>query len=254
MTFDLTGRRALVTGAGRGIGAGIARGLADAGADVVVHYGQSADAAEQMAATIEALGRRASAIAADLTDPGQADRLVKDAAAFLGGLDTLVCNAGHLVARIPVADMDEEHFLRVLDINLVSAFRTCRAALPHLKQAGNGRVVLMASQAAHNGGGKGAAAYAAAKGGVVSFAKALAKEVAASGITVNAIAPGFIGGTPFHDTFTSPDKQRRIVARQPISRAGTADDVAGAAIFLASQEAQYITGATLDIDGGKWPR
>ncbi|MDG4763012.1 SDR family oxidoreductase [Solwaraspora sp. WMMD406] len=253
-SFDLTGRRALVTGAGRGIGAAIAFGLAEAGADVVVHFGQSADEAAHVATTIRALGRRATTIAANLTDPRHVNGLIDETVAFLGGLDVLVSNAGHLVARVPVAEMAEAHFQRVLDVNLVSTFRVCRAALSHLSQATDGRVIMLAAQAAHNGGGKGVAAYAAAKGGVVSFAKALAKEVAARGITVNAIAPGFIGGTSFHDTFTAPDKQRRIVARQPIARAGTADDVASAAVFLASGEARFITGATIDIDGGRWPR
>lgn len=163
MPFDLTGRRALVTGAGHGIGAAIALGLARAGADVIVHHGHSADSAERVVADISALGRKSTAIAADVTDVTAVERLVDESVAFLGGLDIVVVNAGHLVGRVPVADMTEEHFRSVIDVNLVSAFRTCRAALPHVREAGRaGRIILMASQAAHDGGGPGATAYAAA--------------------------------------------------------------------------------------------
>ncbi|MCI0384972.1 SDR family NAD(P)-dependent oxidoreductase [Streptomyces sp. CNQ085] len=255
MSFDLTGRRALVTGAGHGIGAAVALGLARAGADVVVHYGSSADPAERVVEEISALGRKSAALGADVTDSAAVERLIDESVTFLGGLDVVVANAGHLVARVPVAEMTEEHFLRVIDVNLVSAFRTCRAALPHVREAGPaGRIVLMASQAAHDGGGPGAAAYAAAKAGVIGFAKGLAKEVGGSGVTVNALAPGYIGGTAFHDTFTAPEAQRGIVEKLPVGRGGTADDVAGAAVYLASGEAGYVTGATFDIGGGAWPR
>ncbi|MFG2570795.1 SDR family NAD(P)-dependent oxidoreductase [Streptomyces sp. NPDC048567] len=255
MPFDLTGRRALVTGAGHGIGASVALGLARAGADVIVHHGHSADAAERVVAEIIAMGRKSACLAADVTDPGEVTRLADESVGLLGGLDIVVANAGHLVGRVPVAEMSEEHFHSVVDVNLFSVFRTCRAALPYVKEAGSsGRFVLMASQAAHDGGGPGAAAYAAAKAGVIGFAKGLAKEVGGTGVTVNALAPGYIGGTTFHDTFTSPEVQQGIVEKLPIGRGGTVEDVAGAAVYLASDEAGYITGATLDIGGGVWPR
>ncbi|MBQ1090496.1 SDR family NAD(P)-dependent oxidoreductase [Streptomyces sp. B93] len=255
MPFDLTGRRALVTGAGHGIGAAVARGLARAGADVIVHHGRSAGPAERVVSEINALGRKATAVAADVTDAAAVVRLVDESVAFLGGLDVVVANAGHLVGRVPVSDMSEDHFRSVVDVNLLSAFRTCRAALPHVREAGPaGRFILMASQAAHDGGGPGAAAYAAAKAGVIGFAKGLAKEIGGAGVTVNALAPGYIGDTAFHGTFTAPEAQRGIIEKLPIGRAGTVDDVAGAAVYLASDEAGYITGATFDIGGGAWPR
>ncbi|MEU2894802.1 SDR family NAD(P)-dependent oxidoreductase [Streptomyces sp. NPDC001273] len=255
MPFDLTGRRALVTGAGHGIGAAIALGLARAGADVIVHHGHSADAAQRVVADISALGRKATAVAADVTDATDVERLVDESVAFLGGLDIVVANAGHLVGRVPVSDMTEEHFRSVIDVNLVSAFRTCRAALPHVRDAGRaGRIILMASQAAHDGGGPGATAYAAAKAGVIGFAKGLAKEIGGSGATVNSLAPGYIGDTAFHGTFTAPEARRGIVEKLPIGRAGTVEDVAGTAVYLASDEAGYVTGATFDIGGGAWPR
>lgn len=252
--FELTGRRAVVTGAGQGIGAAIAVAFAEAGADVVVHYGKSADGAADTVDRIVSRGQKALAVQADVTSTAQVDNLVAEAVDFLGGLDVLVCNAGHLIGRVNVDDMSDAHFASVIDVNLVATFRCVRAALPHLRQSTVGRVITMSSLAAHNGGGPGTSAYAAAKAGIRGFTKALAKEVASAGITVNALAPGFIGATAFHDTFTSADSQRAIVAGLPLRRGGTAAEVAACAVFLATTEAGYMTGATLDIDGGQWPR
>ncbi|TQM45317.1 SDR family NAD(P)-dependent oxidoreductase [Pseudonocardia cypriaca] len=251
MSFDLTGRRALVTGAGHGIGAGIAEALAAAGADVVVHYGRSAGPAAEVVERIGALGRKATAIGADVTVTSEVDRLVDEAVAFLGGLEILVTNAGHLIGRSPVADMSDEHFSKVVEVNLGSTFRTVRAAIPHLRAAGTkGRVVTMASLAAHNGGGAGAAVYAASKAGVVGLTKGLAKELGPAGITVNALAPGFIGGTAFHDTFTPPEAQKAMVGGIGVGRGGTVEDVAGAVVWLCSDAGAFINGTTVDIDGG----
>jgi 3-oxoacyl-[acyl-carrier protein] reductase len=251
VSFDLTGRRALVTGAGHGIGAGIAEGLAAAGADVVVHYGHSAGPAAEVVERIGALGRKATAIGADVTVTAEVGRLVDEAVGFLGGLEIVVTNAGHLVGRSPVAEMSDEHFSKVVEVNLGSTFRTVRAAIPHLRAAGQkGRVVTMASLAAHNGGGAGAAVYAASKAGVVGLTKGLAKELGPAGITVNALAPGFIGGTAFHDTFTPPEAQKAMVGGIGVGRGGTVEDVAGAVVWLCSDAAAFINGTTVDIDGG----
>lgn len=253
--FELTGRRALVTGAGHGIGAAIAVGLAQAGADVVVHYGHSADAAADVVRRIEAAGGKAIAVGADVTVSAEVDRLVDEAAGFLGGLEIVVCNAGHLVGRVPVAEMTDDHFDRVVSVNLGATFRTVRAAIPHLRAAGTaGRVVTMSSLAAHNGGGPGSAVYAAAKAGIRGLTKGLAKELAPYGVTVNALAPGFIGDTAFHTTFTPAAAQQNIIAGVPLQRAGTADEVAAAAVWLCGDGAGYITGATVDMDGGAWFR
>ncbi|MBF8188160.1 SDR family oxidoreductase [Nonomuraea sp. K274] len=253
--MSLSGRRALVTGAGHGIGAAIAVALAEAGADVVVGYGSSAAGAAQTVARIEGLGRKATAVQADVTRTEDVGRLVGEAVGYLGGLEIVVCNAGHLVGRVPVAEMTDEHFFKVLDVNLGSAFRTVRAAIPHLRAAGKaGRVVTMASLAAHNGGGPGSAVYAAAKAGVLGLTKGLAKELAPAGATVNALAPGFIGGTAFHDTFTTPAAQEAIVAGVPLARGGTPAEVAAAVVWLCSDGAGYVTGTTTDIDGGAWFR
>lgn len=246
--IDLTGRRALVTGAGQGIGAGIALALARAGADVVVHY-RGSDPASTVAA-IEALGRRALAVRADLTDSAQADRLVAEAAAFLGGLDIVVNNAGHLVGRSAVSAMTDAHWLEVQEINGSSAFYVSRAAVPWLESSVAGRLVMMSSLAGENGGGAGAVAYATSKAAVVGLTRGLAKELAPAGVTVNAVAPGFIEGTAFHDTFTPDAARAGIIAGIPLGRAGTVDDVAGAVAYLASDLAGFVTGQVIDINGG----
>ncbi|WP_036963790.1 SDR family NAD(P)-dependent oxidoreductase [Promicromonospora kroppenstedtii] len=254
MAMDMTGARVLVTGAGHGIGRGIALGLAAAGADVVVHYGSSADAAAQTVTDVEALSRKAVAVRADVTVTEDVDRLVAESVAFLGGLDVVVCNAGHLIGRVPVAEMSDEHYASVVDVNLGATFRTCRAVIPHLLESDRPRIVAMSSLAAHNGGGPGSVVYAAAKAAVRGFVKGLAKELGPKGVTVNAVAPGYIADTAFHGTFSTAEAQQKMVAGTPVGRPGTVDDVAAAVLYLASREASYITGTTLDVDGGTWPR
>ncbi|HEX4248669.1 MAG TPA: 3-oxoacyl-ACP reductase FabG [Pseudonocardia sp.] len=253
MSADLTGARALVTGAGHGIGRAIAVALAAAGADVAVHYGKSAEGAEETAAAITAQGRKAKTFAGDVRDAAQVNAFVGDAVEFLGGLDVLVTNAGHLIGRSKVAEMTDEHWHNVIDVNLTSTFLTCRAALPALVESG-GRVVTMASVASHNGGGPGAVAYAAAKAGVVGFTKGLAREVGPQGVTVTAVAPGFIGGTAFHDTFTAPEAQAGIVGTIPVGRGGTPEDVAAAVVYLASPDARFASGGIIDLTGAQWTR
>lgn len=253
--IDLTATTALVTGAGHGIGRAVAEALAGAGADVVVHYGNTADGAETTVKQIEALGRRAIAVQADVVEPAAVERLIEQTLEFGGGvLDILVHNAGHLVQRSAIAEMSPDLWHRVIDVNLTSTYLVCRAALPPLRRSTRGRVVTMSSLAAHSGGGQGSAAYAAAKAGVLGFTKGLAKEVAADGITVNALAPGFIGGTAFHDTFTPLEAQRAMVSGIPMGRPGTPQDVAGAVLFLVSDLAGFVTGQTVDINGGQLTR
>ncbi|QYH34827.1 SDR family NAD(P)-dependent oxidoreductase [Salinibacterium sp. M195] len=250
MSIDLTGRRALVTGAGAGIGAAIAKALAAAGADVVVHYANSEAGATAVKEEIEAGGHRALAVQADLTDSAQATKLVDAAVEFLGGLDILVNNAGHLVGRATIMETTDERWNEVMDVNIASTFFTTRQALPALAESEHGRIITMASLAAENGGGAGSVVYATSKAAVVGFTRALAKEIAGKKITVNAVAPGFIGETSFHETFTPSEAQKNIVAGIPLGRAGTAGDVADVALFLASDLSSYVTGQVVDINGG----
>lgn len=250
MQTNLTGKRALVTGAGQGIGAALALGLAQAGADVMVHYANSDEGARKVAAEIEGMGRKSSVVQGDLTDAEQADRVVAEAVEYLGGLDIVVNNAGHLVGRSTIEEMSNEHWDKVFALNVSTAFYVTRAATPHLSKSQGGRVIMMSSLASENGGGAGAVAYAAAKSAVVGLTRGLAKELAPKSITVNALAPGFIGDTPFHDAFTPASAHEGIIAGIPLGRAGTVEDVAGVTVFLGSDLASYVTGQVIDVNGG----
>lgn len=248
--IDLKNKRALVVGGGVGIGSAIATALAACGADVVVTSLRH-DASE----TVEAIrqrGRRASALHLDATDSAAVASVIAGAAEDLGGgIDILVNNAGGLVGRSTVAALDDDLLRRIFEVNVFSVFYCARAALPYMT-GGWGRIINNGSVAGHHGGGIGAATYAAAKGAIHTFTRGLAKEVAPLGITVNAVAPGFIAGTPFHETFTSSAAQEAMIAQTPLRRAGVPMDVAGAVAFLASDLAAFITGEVIEINGGLW--
>jgi 3-oxoacyl-[acyl-carrier protein] reductase len=240
--FDLSGQSALVTGASGGIGGAIARALHRQGAQVALTGTRSA----VLAGLVEELGDRAHALAADLADPEAPDRLVRDAEAALGRIDILVNNAGitrdALALRLRDADWDA-----VIEVNLSAAFRLTRAALRGMVRRRHGRVICITSVVGVTGN-PGQANYAAAKAGLIGMAKSLAAETATRGITVNCIAPGLIT-TAMTDKLN--DEQRgRIAAAIPMGRFGAVEDVAAAAVYLASAEAGYITGQTLHVNGG----
>lgn len=250
MTSDLTGRRALVTGGAVGIGRAIAVALARAGADVAVTH-LAHDPAD-VVAQVEALGRRAFAVQLDARHSWDVDAAVSRAGDALGGLDVLVNNTGGLVDRRALAGTDDAHWHHVMDLNLSSVFYATRAALTLLPDGG--RIVTVGSQAAVSGGGSGGVPYATAKAAVEGFTRALARELGPRRITVNAVAPGFVGGTPFHAAHTPEPAQRAAVAATPLGRAGEPDDVAAAVVHLVSDGASFVTGTVLDVNGGAWFR
>jgi 3-oxoacyl-[acyl-carrier protein] reductase len=250
----LQGKRALVTAGAQGIGLATSRQLLQAGCDVFVHYRSSAQAARELEAEAKKLGRRYAHAAADLTKTAECERLVKEAVQFLGGLDVLVNNAGSLIARRRLEEADDAFWSEVMALNVDSARRVTKAAAPHLiaaaKSGGGASIVNLSSLAGRKGGHPGSLVYSTAKGAILTFTRALANELGPQGVRVNALAPGMILGTSFHNTHTSAESAAATVAGIPLGRGGNADDVARAAVFLASEYDGFITGATLDINGG----
>jgi 3-oxoacyl-[acyl-carrier protein] reductase len=227
-----------------------------AGCDVFVHYHSSATAAKDAARSAEALGRRCATGTGDLTETEVCDRLVSEAVDFLGGLDVLINNAGSLIARRTFADADDDFWSQTMSLNIGSVRKVTRPAVPHLaaaaKTGGGASIVNLSSLAGRRGGHAGSLAYSTAKGAVLTFTRALAAELGPQGIRVNALAPGLILGTRFHTTHTSTESANATIATIPLGRGGTADDIARAAVFLASEFDGFITGATLDINGGAY--
>ena len=248
---SLKSKRVLVTGAGQGLGYTIAQHFIDAGSQVAIHYFSSEAGARELTKRADDAGAKAAIFQGDLTKPAGAESLVNKACEFLGGLDVLVNNAGDLVQRRSVQDLDGEFWQRTMDVNVTSMAFVTRAAVPWLeKTSGGTSIVNLSSLAARKGGHPGSLAYATAKGATLTFTRALAIELAPKGIRVNALAPGFILGTRFHATHTTQASADATVKQIPLGRAGNADDVARAALFLASEYDGFITGATIDINGG----
>ena len=241
---------ALVTGGGAGLGRACALTLGRRGARVAVHYMKSRAGADEVVAALKAKGAEAAAFQADLTKSAEVARLVDAVTRECGPIDILVNNAGDLIARTPLLEMSEEFFHAVMDVNLTSAFLMCRAVGPGMVARKSGAIINMSSLAAWNGGGPGAGAYSTAKGAIVSFTKALAKEMSPHGIRVNCVAPGLIGETAFHGRFTAPAAFENAAKGVLLGRAGTPDEVASVVAFLASADASFLTGETIEINGG----
>jgi NAD(P)-dependent dehydrogenase (short-subunit alcohol dehydrogenase family) len=244
------GKVALVTGASSGIGQATAVELASRGYQVAVHYFNNEKGARETFDRIRALKHgRARVYACDLTDPGQVNQMAGDVLTDFERLDALVNNAGSLVERKTLTEMDYDLWRRVMAVNLDSVFLVTRAFLPRMIQQRGGSIVNVASIAGRHGGGPGAAAYSAAKGALITLTKAMAKELIQYGIRANCINPGVIA-TPFHDRFTTKDMMERLIAAIPQQRTGTSEEMAKVIAFLASDDARYLVGECVEANGG----
>jgi 2-deoxy-D-gluconate 3-dehydrogenase len=246
--FRLDGKVALVTGASRGLGAGMALALAAAGADVALHASERPPhvIAEEIA---KASGRRTATLTANLRDRSASDRLISDTIAALGRVDILVNNAG-IIRRKPAAEHDDDYWDEVLEVNLTSVFRLSRAAGRHLLERGEGGKIINVTSILAFQGGITVPGYAAAKGAIAQLTKALANEWAAKGINVNAIAPGYMVTDNTTALRSDETRHRQITERIPAGRWGTPEDLAGAVVFLASAASNYVHGHVLVVDGG----
>ena len=242
------GKVAIVTGGSRDIGRAVCVKLGSEGANVVVNYNSNEADADATVAAVEAAGGKAVKVKADVTKAADVDALVAATReAFGDEIHVLVNNAGGLVARKTLEEMDEAFFNLVMQLNTTSTFMACKSAVPHMPQGS--AIVNLSSLAGRDGGGGGAIAYATSKGAVMTMTRGLAKELGPKGIRVNAICPGMIA-TTFHDTFT-PDAARENVANATaVKRQGRAEETADLIAYLASDDSSYITGANVDINGG----
>lgn len=244
--MKLQGKTAIVTGGGRDIGRACVLELAAQGANVAINYHSSAEGAESAVAEIKAAGGDAFALQGDMTNEADVKALVAKTVAEFGKVDTLMHVTGGILARVNIADMTLDHWNAVMDVNLTSFVLAVRECLPHMGDGSS--IVSMASQAGRDGGGPGAGAYGASKGAIITLTRGLAKELGPK-IRVNSLCPGMID-TDFHNIFTKPEVRAHVANITPLKREGLPKDVAKAAVFLASDEASFITGANVDINGG----
>jgi 3-oxoacyl-[acyl-carrier protein] reductase len=239
---------AIVTGGGRDIGREVSIKLAAEGARVCINYANDAASATETLHSIEIAGGTAIVCRADVTLASEVDQLIATTQrAFGPQIDILVNVAGGMVARRPLSEIDEEFFDRVMTLNLKSTFLVTRATVPHMPPGA--AIVNLSSQAGRDGGGPGASIYATAKGAVSTFTRAIAKELGVRGIRVNAVCPGMIS-TSFHDTFSKPAVRAAVAAATALRREGRASEVAEVVAFLASQDASFLSGVNLDVNGG----
>lgn len=246
--LGLKGRAALVTGGSRGIGRAVVECLAAAGTNVAVNYFHDDAAAQECVREAEKRGVKALRMQADVRKLEDCARLVEATVESFGRLDFLVCNAG-IWEGAPVEEITEELWDRVIDINLKGTWTVCRAAVPQMKKQGSGRIVVVSSTAGQRGEAK-VSNYAASKGGQISFTKSLAAELAAYGINVNAVAPGWVDTEMNREVFADAEYKKRIERSIPLGRIATAEDVAWPILFLCSDWAHHITGEVLNVNGG----
>jgi len=244
--MDLMGKVALITGASSGIGAATARVFADLGAKVAIGYHANQAGAEKVLSEIPG----SIAIRADVRQSAAIRSLVDETVAKLGPIDILVNNAGSLVERQRILELTEERWNDIMALNLTSAVLCSQAVAGSMIERKAGAIINIVSIAGRNGGGPGAGAYATAKGGLITFTKSLAKELAPHGVRVNAVSPGVID-TPFHEVFSTPEMIKNFVAAIPMGRTGTSEECATVIAFLASGAAAYVAGETIEVNGGQ---
>ena len=239
---------AIVAGGSRDIGRAVSETLAGLGAKVAFTWCNSSADGRATAAAIEAAGQQAISVRCDMTSASDVENLVRETReAFGDSIDILVNVTGGLVARKTLSEMDEAFFEHVMKLNLTSTFLTCKFVVPHMREGGS--IVNFSSQAARDGGGPGAMAYATSKGAIMTMTRALARELGPSGIRANCVCPGMIA-TTFHDTFTKDAVRANVAATTPLRREGASQDVADLVAYLASPQSSFITGASVDINGG----
>ena len=245
---NLEGKVAIVTGGSRDIGRSCAIALAAQGAKVAVNYLSDEAAGKDTINAIESAGGTAILVKGDMTKGADVANLISETqAAFGDSIDVLVNNVGGLVARKTLDEMDEEFFEHVMSLNMTSTFLATKAVVPHMGEGSS--IVNLASQAGKDGGGPGASAYATSKGAVVTFTRAMAKELGPQKIRVNALCPGMIS-TTFHDTFTADAVRTNVAGATPLRREGGPDEVADLVVYLASDVSSFVTGTNIDINGG----
>lgn len=247
--ITLKGQRICIVGGSRGIGRAAALMAAEAGADVALTYQQDAEAARSIAGKIEALGRKAHILKADLAKESEVTAAVDAAAKALGGLDGLVVSAG-IFEGCPIAEMTLEFWNRTLGINLTGTFLSVKAAVPHFRRQGKGGSIIIYTSTAGQGGSSVYSAYATSKAGQIIFMRSMAKELAADRIRVNCVAPAWTET----DLARGPVEKigrEKVIAGFPLGRIGLPEDVAGATVYLLSDLAKFVTGTTLTVDGGK---
>lgn len=248
--LDLNGKVALITGASSGIGAATATLLAALGARVAIGYHRNREGAETVRDAIAGAGGKAIAIQADVRRADQIRALVQTTVGQLGPIDILINNAGSLVQRQKVLELTEERWDEIMNLNLKSAMLCTQAVAASMIERKTGAIVNIVSIAGRNGGGPGAGCYATAKGGLITFTKSLAKELAPHGVRVNGVSPGVID-TPFHEVFSTPEMIRNFVTGIPLGRVGTSMECANVIAFLASDAASYVVGETIEVNGGQ---
>ncbi|MFM0121709.1 glucose 1-dehydrogenase [Paraburkholderia sp. RL18-101-BIB-B] len=248
---EIADKVCLVTGASRGIGAAVARGLGARGAKVMVHYRSGRAQAEAVAADIEQHGGTARLVEGDIALQGTAERLIRETVETFGRLDVLINNAGDQISRVGIAEFPDELFERHMAINVRPVFAACRAAVRQFRsQESGGNIINVSSVAARTGGGAGSAVYAGAKAFMSTFSRSIAKELAPEGIRVNVVSPGVIT-TDMQDRVTSPEQLKATATQIPMARIGDPEDCVGTFLYLCSDQLSgYVTGQVVEVNGG----